>query len=61
VEIPTNLDMLAWFDEHERAECGACGARACVSLPDAEASFCLACGAITLDGIRLDGDRRLPI
>jgi hypothetical protein len=50
----TNLDMLEWFAESERQDCGACGGRAAVTLADTPASFCLACGAITLDGVRVD-------
>jgi hypothetical protein len=57
----SNLDMLAWFREEERDVCVACGENACVSLPNAIASFCLACTAITLDGVRIDVDGRLPI
>jgi hypothetical protein len=57
----SNVDMLAWFGEEERQTCSACGARACVSLPNALASFCLACDAITLDGVRLDDDGRVPL
>lgn len=53
-------DMLAWFTDEERNECGSCGERACVSLPGALASFCLACGAVTVDGVRIDTDRKLP-
>jgi hypothetical protein len=50
----TNRDFLPWFGEDERVECSACGERACVSLPEAKASFCLACSAITVDGRRID-------
>jgi hypothetical protein len=50
----TNLDLLEWFDEQERGECSSCGRRACVSLPDVAAHFCLGCGAISIAGIRLD-------
>lgn len=57
---PSNADMLAWFSEEERESCGACGELACVSLPQAVASFCLGCGAITIDGRRIDVDRQLP-
>jgi hypothetical protein len=53
-------DMLAWFSEEERNECASCGERACVSLEGAIASFCLACGAVTIDGVRIDRDRKLP-
>ena len=51
---PTNLDLLAWFSEDERRPCAYCGANACVSLTEALAYFCLDCGAITLDGRRVD-------
>jgi hypothetical protein len=57
----SNEDLLAWFGEDERNVCGSCGEKACVSLPDATASFCLACDAITIDGQRIDIDRRIPI
>jgi hypothetical protein len=50
------VDMLAWFDEDERHICGACQERACVSLTGTLASFCLTCGAVTLDGHRIDQD-----
>lgn len=56
-----NLDMLAWFGEEERHVCGACGERACVSLPGALGSFCFACTAVTVDGQRIDVERRLPL
>src|SRR5581483_4333166 len=48
----TNLDLLGWFDEGERA---------CVSLPEAKAAFCLACGAVHIDGVRIDVDRRIAL
>jgi hypothetical protein len=48
-----NVDFLDWFPEEERNECSACGERACVSLPDATASFCLHCGSVTIDGRRI--------
>ena len=57
---PSNADMLAWFSDEERQTCGACGEQACVSLPQAVASFCLGCGAITIEGRRIDVDGRLP-
>ncbi|HZR95870.1 MAG TPA: hypothetical protein VFA56_09255 [Gaiellaceae bacterium] len=57
----TNLDLLGWFDEDERAQCGTCGERACVSLPEAKAAFCLACGAVHIDGVRIDVDRRIAL
>ena len=50
----TNLDMLAWFREDERHECPACGDRACVTLPDALATFCLACGRISIGGVSIE-------
>ena len=56
---PSNADMLAWFSEEEKERCAACSERACVSLPQALASFCLGCGAVTIDGRRIDADRRL--
>jgi hypothetical protein len=31
-----------------------------VSVPEAVASFCLSCGAVTIDGERLDVDGQLP-
>jgi len=52
-ERPT-IDLLAWFTEDERQDCTTCGERACVTLPDALASFCLACGAITIDGVEIE-------
>jgi hypothetical protein len=56
----TNLDLLDWFDEAERNECSVCGRRACVSLPDVQAWFCLGCGAIKVGDVRIDVDGRLP-
>jgi uncharacterized protein with ACT and thioredoxin-like domain len=53
--------MLAWFTEAERDMCGSCGKRASVTVADALAAFCLACGAITIEGVRFDVDRRLPV
>ncbi len=50
---PTNVDLLSWFGEDERAVCDACGERSCVTLAGADARFCLACGAVTVDGARL--------
>jgi len=52
----SNVDLLAWFSEDEREVCLSCGEHACVSLPDAFASFCLACGAVLVDGVRIDAD-----
>ena len=57
---PTNHDMLAWFSEEERGDCAHCGERGCVSLEGVRASFCLSCGAVTIDGVRIDVDRKLP-
>jgi NMD protein affecting ribosome stability and mRNA decay len=57
----SNVDFLAWFSDDERGVCGSCKEKACVTLPEAEASFCLACGAITLHGVRIDVDRRLTV
>jgi len=54
-ERPT-VDLLAWFSDDEREDCATCGERTCVTLPDALASFCLACGAITIDGVGLELD-----
>lgn len=54
-----NSDLLEWFEPHERGPCSSCGERACVSLPDAAAHFCLACGAVTVGGIRIDRDRQI--
>ncbi len=50
----SNRDLLEWFSDDERKVCSVCNERACVSLPEAAASFCLACGAIHIDGVRLD-------
>jgi hypothetical protein len=50
VDAATNVDLLAWFSEDERQECSTCAERACVTLPNVVASFCLACGAVTIDG-----------
>src|SRR3954464_11414859 len=57
----SNDDMLAWFSEDERECCSACGERACVSLAAALASFCMACGAIKVDGRRIDTDGRITV
>ena len=51
-----NVDFLAWFSEDERQICESCGERSAVSVPDAVASFCLSCGAVTIDGVRIDVD-----
>jgi hypothetical protein len=57
----SNADLLALFAEDERNVCGSCAQRTCVSLPDALASFCLGCGAITIYGRRIDVDRRISV
>jgi hypothetical protein len=54
VDARANVDLLAWFSDDEREACAKCGERACVTLPDALASFCLACGAITIDGVEIE-------
>jgi hypothetical protein len=56
---PPNVDMLAWFSEEEKHVCGSCDERACVTLPDALASFCLGCGAVSVNGVRIDSDLRI--
>lgn len=56
----TNRDLLEWFSAEERHECGQCGERAVVSLPDALASFCLVCGLIWVDGVQIDIEGRVP-
>lgn len=56
---PSNVDMLAWFREDERHVCRSCGEKARVSLPDVFASFCLACGAVSVDGVRIDASPRI--
>jgi hypothetical protein len=61
VERITNLDLLEWFDEDERNVCSTCGERACVSLPDVAAHFCLNCGAIHIAGMRVDIGRHIPV
>lgn len=57
----TNEDLLAWFSDEERVVCNACGKKACVGFPNVAASFCLACDAITVDGVRLDAGRQMPL
>jgi hypothetical protein len=57
---PSNVDMLAWFSEGERQVCGSCGEKTCVGLPDVFASFCLACGAVWADGVRIDASPASP-
>jgi len=51
--------MLAWFSEDERQVCGSCKEKACVTLPGVLAAFCLACGAIWVDGVRIDAGLRI--
>jgi hypothetical protein len=58
---PTNRDLLAWFTDDERRDCSTCGERACVGLPDVAARFCLACGAVSIAGMRLDVDREIRV
>jgi hypothetical protein len=55
----SNVDLLAWFGEDEREVCLGCGERASVGFPESIASFCLGCGAITIDGVRIDREGRL--
>jgi hypothetical protein len=50
----SNIDLLAWFSDDERHECPSCRERASVSLPDVPATFCLACGAISVDGVPIE-------
>jgi hypothetical protein len=59
--LQTNVDMLAWFSEEERASCPYCGQRTSVGHPDAHATFCLNCGAVAIDGERVDVDGRLDV
>jgi len=56
---PSNIGTLAWFIEGERHVCGSCDMKACVSLSEATSSFCLACGAVSIEGVRVDVDRRI--
>jgi hypothetical protein len=56
-----NVDFLAWFSEEERQVCESCGERSAVNVPDALASFCLRCSAVTIDGVRLDLDGLITI
>ena len=57
----TNLDLLEWFDEDERSFCRGCGKRTAVQLPETRASFCLACGAVEVEGLRLDMNGRFDL
>ena len=57
---PTNLDLLAWFDQTEREHCPACGKRAVVGVEDAPLfRVCLGCSAVWVQGKRIDERRRL--
>lgn len=58
---PSNRDLLEWFGEDERTDCSVCGERACVSLPTVSAQFCLACGAVTIAGLRMDVNREIRV
>ena len=42
-EVPSNQDLLEWFEEDERKNCSYCRERACVGLPEVPAEFCFAC------------------
>jgi hypothetical protein len=57
----SNVDLLAWFSEEERQVCAACGERTAVTVPEAVASFCLRCGAVMIEGLRIDIDDRVPV
>jgi hypothetical protein len=56
---PSNLDMLGWFGEEDLSVCDACGERACVTAVPSRALFCLGCGAIWIEGVRIDKERRI--
>lgn len=56
-----NVDLLAWFSLDEREVCETCFERAAVSVPEAVASFCLGCGAVAIDGVRVDLGGRLEL
>jgi hypothetical protein len=43
--------MLAWFSADERQACSRCGEPAAVTLPNVVATFCLECGATTIDDV----------
>jgi hypothetical protein len=60
-DIPSNHDLLGWFEEDERKKCSYCGAQARVGLPGASAEFCFACGAVTIAGMRLDVSREIRV
>jgi hypothetical protein len=53
--------MLAWFSKDERSLCASCGERAVVTPPEVDTCFCLGCGAITINGLRIDTDRKLAV
>jgi hypothetical protein len=57
----SNLDLLDWFSENERNICSVCGEKACVTLPEVAAHFCLGCGAIHIAGLRIDVARTIPV
>ena len=57
----TNLDLLEAFSEDEIHECSSCGRRACVKLRDVPSTFCLACSAVHVGGMRIDVGRTLPV
>jgi hypothetical protein len=57
----TNVDFLAWFSEDERHPCSVCGERTRVTLPDALAAFCLACGTISIDGVPIEISPELDV
>jgi hypothetical protein len=54
IAVSSNIDMLAWFSDDERHECPSCHERASVSLPEVPATFCLSCGAISVDGVPIE-------
>jgi len=56
-----NVDLLTWFSEDERHVCESCGERSAVGLPEAVASFCLHCGAVMINGARVDVDARVTV
>lgn len=51
----SNTDLLRCFDEEELHLCGACREKARVAFPEVAGSFCLACDAITIEGVRFEG------
>ena len=59
MDVPSNRDLLAWFDDDECEDCPTCGDHARVTMAEVLASFCLACGGVWLGNVRLDVDRRL--